>query len=216
MSETRVIDTIIALCEKLNQKQMLAAGDGNISYRCDDGKILITPRGQNKAFVSPDEFAAITLSNEIIRGEPSSERLMHLQVYNSCPQARCVVHAHPPHAIAWSIANPELKFLPTDALPEVILGIDAIPIVPYARPGTTEMAEALRGQIKHYRALILGRHGAIAWGESIIEAYNGIERIEHAAMVLQLADTLGGAQALPSEELAWLRKQRQQQPVRSL
>src|SRR3712207_7111458 len=35
-------------------------------------------------------------------GNPSSERLMHLAVYDRCPKARAVVHAHPPTAIAWS------------------------------------------------------------------------------------------------------------------
>jgi L-fuculose-phosphate aldolase len=55
---------------------------------------------------------------------------MHLTVYQNCPEARAVVHAHPPHAIAWSIARPDLQYLPADSISELILAVGDIPFVP--------------------------------------------------------------------------------------
>ena len=130
---------------------------------------------------------------------------MHLAVYGACPDARVVVHAHPPTAIAWTLARPELEELPTDSLPELLLAAGRVPIVPYARPTTEELGTVLLPFLPGHRLLLLSRHGALAWGESMEEAINGIERLEHSALILKAAEELGGATPLPAAELEALR-----------
>ncbi len=196
------------MAQRLYQRNMLAAADGNISFRVSDREILITPSGVSKAFMSYDKMALITLDNEVLVGDASSERLMHLQVYKSCPEAKAVIHAHPPTSIAWSIAEPELKYLPSNCLSEVILACGDIPFVPYARPGTQNMGDNLKDFLPEYRAMILSRHGALTWGESLEEAWRGMERVEHSAEILYRAQLLGGLTSLPSEEISILREMR--------
>lgn len=201
----QICEEIITIAQCLHQKNMLAAADGNISCRVDENTVLITPSGVAKAFMKPEDMALITLDNQILQGKASSEKLMHLEVYRQCPKAKAVVHAHPPTAIAWSIAKPNLEFLPAHALSEVILSCGDIPFVPYARPGTQAMGENLKHFLPQYRALILSRHGALAWGESLEEAWRGMERIEHSSEILWKAHTLGGLTYLPDEEISALR-----------
>ncbi|MBX9767179.1 MAG: class II aldolase/adducin family protein [Bdellovibrionales bacterium] len=189
---------------------MLAAADGNISFRESNSKIWMTPSGVAKSEMHEDDIACLTLENEILRGRPSGERLMHLAIYKAVPEAKAVVHAHPPTAIAWSLAHPEMKELPSDVLPEVILAVGGMPIAPYARPGTQDMGDVLLPYLPQHRVLILARHGGIAWGESLEEAYAGIERLEHSAHILWLAHTLGKPQALPASEVKALRVLREQ------
>ena len=160
----------------------------------------MTPTGVNKYQLRPEQLALVGLDGAILAGAPSSERAMHLAVYRRCPLVCVVVHAHPPTGIAWTLAHPELSELPSDALPEVILAAGRIPIVPYARPGTEAMALALEPFLPAHRLLLLARHGALAWGETLEEAVNGIERVEHAALILKTALELGGAKPLPEEE----------------
>jgi Ribulose-5-phosphate 4-epimerase and related epimerases and aldolases len=138
---------------------MLAAADGNVSTRLDEERILITPSGVEKAFVKPEQMAMISLEGEVLEGMPSAEVSMHLEVYRQCPEARSVVHAHPPHAIAWSLACPDMTELPSNVLPEVLLATGRVPVVPYARPTTNEMAEKIRPYLDH-KVMILARHGA--------------------------------------------------------
>ena len=183
---------------------MLAAADGNISYRISDDEILITPSGIAKAFMSAEQMAVINLKGEVLVGKPSTEKLMHLEIFKASPKAHAVVHAHPPTAIAWSIAQPELKKLPSDCLSEVILATGDIPFVPYARPGTEQMGFVLKPFLPQHRALILKSHGAVAWGEDLEEAYRGMERIEHSAQILATAQKLGGLHPLPKEEIEYL------------
>jgi L-fuculose-phosphate aldolase len=203
-----IYQAIKYIAERLYQRNLLAAADGNISYRMDNGYIAITASGIAKVAIQPDELAIIKLNGEVISGNPSSEKLMHCAVYQKCPTARWVIHAHPPTAIAWTVAKPELSELPGNCISELILAAGKIPIVPYARPGTAAMGENLIPFLPTYRILLLARHGALAWGENWQEALNGMERLEHAAQILLHAEKLGGITDLPSEEIAILQEMR--------
>lgn len=207
---------ILNVCRLLYARNMLAAADGNISVRLSDDSLLITPSGRHKAFLNESDLCRLSLDGTIISGKPSSERLMHLAVYQKCPLAKAVVHAHPPCAIAWSVARPDLKELPFDALSEVILAVGNIPFVPYARPGTAQMGDVLGPHIERHRVLVLSRHGALSWGESIDEAYNGMERLEHSALILKYAQEIGSITPLPPEEIEFLQSTRLKLGPRSL
>lgn len=201
---------LLELCQRLHNRNMLAAADGNLSFKLNDNLILITPSGQAKAFMHPDDMALMDLQGRAIKGKPSTEKLMHLQIYQTCPKARAVVHAHPVTATAWSIAKPEMLQLPAEALSEVILATGGIPIAPYARPGTQAMGDVLKAFLPQHRAMILRRHGALTWGEDLEEAYRGMERIEHSAQVLMAAHQLGGITTLPDDEVKHLYEMRKQ------
>jgi L-fuculose-phosphate aldolase len=199
---------IVEIARRLHGRNCLAAADGNISVRVSDDEIWITPSGVAKAFMNPADMACMDLQGRIKRGNASGERQMHLEIYRQCPEARAVVHAHPPTAIAWTLARPELGELPADSLPEVVLATGRIPFVPYARPGTAQMGESLRPFLPRHRALLLTRHGAVCWGESLEEAWRGLERVEHAALILREAELLGGPRPLELSELAELTRLR--------
>lgn len=204
------------ICRRLHARNLLAAADGNVSVRLDDDTILFTPTGKNKGYLDSADLARVTLDDRVLAGKPSGERRMHLAVYRRCPKARAVVHAHPPTAIAWSVARPELKELPSDCLSEIILAVGSIPFVPYARPGTADMGAVLEPFLPQSRVLILSRHGGLSWGESLDEAYNGMERLEHSAQILKAAVELGGLKPLPAAEVETLRRMRREMGERSL
>ncbi len=205
MNETSILESVCEACRRLHARNLLAAADGNVSVRFPDGRIAITPTGKAKARIGAEDMAWIALDGTVVSGRPSGERLMHLAVYRACPEARVVAHAHPPTAIAWSLARPELEALPDEAMPEVILAAGRIPIVPYARPGTAAMGEALLPFLPGHRLMVLARHGALCWGEDLEEAVNGLERLEHVCQILLGAERLGGARPLPAEEVEALR-----------
>lgn len=207
---------IIRICKKLHRKNFLSAADGNVSVLAADGRIMITPSGINKDDLEASQLAVLDQEGAVLHGQPSSERLMHLAVFKNCPKAKAIVHAHPPTAVAWSIARPDLKELPAECMSELILAVGAIPIVPYARPGTAGMGQVLAPYLPAHRVMILARHGALSWGETLEEAYNGIERLEHSAMILMNASLLGGLHPLAAEEVAALRELRKKLGDRTL
>lgn len=210
LAHQALLQQIIDSSRRLYDRNLIAAGDSSISYRISDSYIAITPTGISKAFMKSEEIACVALDGSILDGHPSSECSMHLIVYRNCPKARCVIHAHPPTAIAWSLVHPDSRELPIDSLPEVILSAGSIPIVPYARSGTDELAERLFSYIPQHRLLVLARRGALCWGETLAEALLGIERVEHVATILRIAHGLGGAVPLSDEEVTALKSARQQ------
>lgn len=208
MTEASIRSEITDTCRRLYARNLLAASDGNVSVRLNEKQILITPTGRQKGFLKPEDIVVINLDGTAVDGKPSAELAMHLHIFRTLPTAKAIIHAHPPHAVAWTLARPDLHELPADSFSEVILGCGRIPIVPYARPGTEAMGTELNPFLGVARAMILARHGAVCWGESLEETLNGIERIEHAAYMLWLAESLGGAKPLPTNEIEILRSMR--------
>jgi L-fuculose-phosphate aldolase len=201
----RLLQDLLDACRRLHAGGLLAASDGNLSVRLPNGLIAMTPSGVPKAKVQLADLAHLQLDGTILSGRPSSERAMHLAIYRAVPAAKAIVHAHPPTAIAWSLARPELKELPSDGLPEVILAAGRIPVVPMALPGTEAMGTNLLPFLPGHRLMILARHGGLCWGEHLEEAVGGIERLEQVAEILWKAELLGGAKPLASSELEELR-----------
>lgn len=204
MSEA-LLQELVDAGRRLHAAGLLAASDGNMSVRLPNGLIAMTPSGVPKSRLRVQDLAHLTLEGEVLAGRPSSERAMHLAIYRAVPEAKAVVHAHPPTAVAWSLARPDWKELPTDALPEVILAAGQIPIVPMAIPGTEAMGTNLLPFLPDHRLMILARHGGLCWGAHLDEAVGGLERLEQVATILWKAETLGGAAPLPPSDLADLR-----------
>ncbi len=204
MNETK--KQMIAAIKALWQKGHLAAGDGNFSFK-HEGEIWITPSGCRKCDLNPEDFINISKEKHQSFKKPSSETSMHKAIYESAPLAQVVFHAHPPTAVAYSISTEE-DFLPENVVSELVLSVGKIPLVPYARPGSKEMGGNLRSFLPESRALILKHHGALSWGESVEEALNGMERVEHTCEIFWRAKTMGPLKELPAGELDWLKEKR--------
>ncbi|MCB2189699.1 MAG: class II aldolase/adducin family protein [Deltaproteobacteria bacterium] len=204
MNKTALAEMVVRVCRLAWQKGLLAATDGNISARLDDNRLLITPSGRSKAFVEPGDLMEVDLEGRVLAGtgRPSSEARLHYLVYRLIPEARAVVHAHPPVATAFSLAGRDLG---CQGLPEVVLGLGSIPTAPYATPTTPDLPAAVEPYLRSgHKALLLAHHGSLTWGANLEAAWALTEKVEHASQVLLAAQALGGGRDLPPAELARL------------
>jgi len=55
--------------------------------------------------------------------------------------------------------------------------------------------------IPRYDALLMGNHGAVAYGPDLRKAFFNMETVEHFAQVSLVAELLGGARVLPRREV---------------
>ena len=140
-----------------------ASNDGNISVRLGADRLLMTPKSVCKGFMTPDMMCITDLDGRKLQGDrdPSSEMLMHLEVYRQRPDVQAVVHAHPPIATGFAVAG-----IPLDraVLAEVLTTLGSIPIAEYATPSTQELPEAVRKYIKAHDGMLLANHGALTVG----------------------------------------------------
>jgi L-fuculose-phosphate aldolase len=123
---------------------------------------------------------------------------MHLRIYRERPDVAAVVHAHPPIATAFAVAGESLD---TPVLPELIVSLGPIALVPYATPGTESLADACQPFLAGHNALLLANHGATTLGPSLAVAYNRMESLEHSARILLAARLLGQVRTLTDEQV---------------
>lgn len=198
---------IIEVGKRMYQRGYVASNDGNISARIDENKILITPTGVSKGFMRPEDLIVIDFNGNVISGtkKPSSEFLMHAQVYKNRPDVMCVSHAHPPYATGFGVAGLSLEDC---VLPEVVVSLGGIPLVEYGTPGTEELSKRLVPFLKNHDAFILANHGVLTLGKDIINAYHKMETVEHFAYIAFIARQLGSVNKLNKEQVSKLEELR--------
>ncbi len=200
-------EEVIRVCRLMWEKDFVAASDGNVSVRLGPDRFLVTPSGFSKGNLKPDQLLVIDWEANVIGPlyganrelRPSSEIILHLEAYRRRPDIRSVVHAHPPMAVALSIARVSL---PQCILPEVVMTLGLIPTTKYATPASPEGAEVIAGVIEHYDALILQRHGSVTVGESPWKAYLKLEKLEHTALITKTLVELNRLNPMKPDEVA--------------
>lgn len=204
----RTRDEIVLVCHRLYERGLVAGPDGNVSIRQEDGSILVTPSGLSKVDVTPDDLVVVTLDGRVREGRhaPSSELLMHLRIYQRRPDVRAVVHAHPPAATGFAVAG-EAFMAPV--LPEVILQLGEVPLVPYATPGSAQLADAFEPFLANHDGFLMANHGATTVGPSLVTAHQRMESLEHAARILLAARALGTVNELSAADVQSLRATRE-------
>lgn len=143
-------------------------------------------------------------SYEIIAEQPvmpTSELPSHLALHNYLIATgtgyKATLHTHPIELVAmshspewldaghltrtlWSMIPETLAFAP--------LGIG---VVPYALPSSVKLAEATLEQIKKYDVVLWEKHGTVAVGKDIIEAFDQTDVLNKAACIYMSARNMG-------------------------
>ena len=206
-SESTLRADIVEVGRRMYARGYTASNDGNISVRLGPDRLLMTPKSVCKGFMTPDMMCITDLEGRKLQGDrdPSSEMLMHLEVYRQRPDAQAVVHAHPPTATGFAVAG-----IPLDraVLAEVLTTLGSIPIAEYATPSTRELPEAVRKYIKAHDGMLLANHGALTVGADLYGAYYKMETIEHFAKISLVARLLGRENLLSREEVMRLQELR--------
>jgi L-fuculose-phosphate aldolase len=207
-SRPRAGADIIRVCRRLYERGLIAGPDGNVSVRLLDGTILVTPAGLSKVDVRDEDLVIVNLEGhpQTEGLAPSSELLMHLRIYQRRPDAMAVVHAHPPVATGFAVAGENFV---APVLPEVILQMGGVPLLPYATPGSPALADSLEPFLDRHDAFLLANHGATTLGSTLDIAHQRMESLEHAARIVFTARMLGKVNELSASDAKALRLSRE-------
>lgn len=201
--ELRARREICEIGRRLYARGLISAGEGNLSCRLADGRVLCTPTQVCKGFLEPDDLCLVDLEGRRLAGRrgPTSEILLHLEIYRAAPAARAVVHCHPPHVMAFAVTGAEI---PSGVLPEVEIFLGPVPRAAYETPGTSRFAQSIRPFLAHASTVVLANHGAVSWAATIERAWWQLEILDAYCRVLLLARLVGPVQPLPADKLAEL------------
>ncbi|HET7622055.1 MAG TPA: class II aldolase/adducin family protein [Gemmatimonadaceae bacterium] len=203
MDERALREEIVGVCRRLYERGLIAGPDGNVSARLADDTMLVTPTGMSKVDVGPEDLVVVGMDGRRLSGyrEPSSEVSLHVRIYLRRPDVGAVVHAHPPVATGFAVAGEGFE---RSVLPELIVQLGAVPLVPYATPGTGSLPDECEPYMDAYDALLLANHGAVTTGPTLLVAHQRMESLEHAARITLVARQLGRVNELTSAQVAAL------------
>ena len=186
---------------KLWMRQFVDGNGGNISYRIGPNAVLCTPTKVSKYDLTPKDICMTDLNGVQIAGTAkcTSEVLLHLEIYKSVPQAKSVLHCHPPHATAYAIIG---QVPPTQILPEFEVFVGGVAIAPYDTPGTQAFAETVLPYAKEHNTILLANHGMVCWADTPTYAEWLAEILESYCWTLRIASQLGAPLTKIPEEKA--------------
>jgi ribulose-5-phosphate 4-epimerase/fuculose-1-phosphate aldolase len=183
-------DEVCRVGASLFTRGYVHASAGNISVRLADGGFLITPTDACLGTLDPARLAAVDAHGVQTGGDRASKTLaLHRRIYDSAPDAQCVIHTHSTHLVALTLAG---VWSADDIVPPItpyfVMKVGHVPLIPYHRPGDPAVAElvarritAMRAAGTPIRAVMLDRLGPNVWHRSPAEACAVLEELEETA-----------------------------------
>ena len=191
---------IVEIGKRIYQLGYVAAFDGNISVRLENGNILCTPTAMSKGFMTEADLVIVDSQGNAIEGKRkvSSEIDMHLLIYQLRRDVDGIVHAHPPCATGYAAAGVPLQ---KAILAEVVLVLGCVPLTRYGTTGTSELTDAIREYVPNHDALLLANHGVVTYGSDLFLAHAKMETVEHFARISLTTKILGSEKILSNDDV---------------
>lgn len=126
---------------------------------------------------------------------------IHGTLHAGAPQARCILHVHPPYATAvCCLADPEIKPIDQNTARfynRVAIDLDYGGIADHAAEG-----ERLLRALGNKTRMMMGNHGVLVMAETVAEAFHDLYYLERACQTLTLARANGTPLNLLPHEVA--------------
>jgi len=183
-------EEICAVGWKLWLRSYVDGNGGNISCRIGENAVICTPTLLSKAVLKPKDLCLVDLQGNQLAGDlpRTSEVFLHLEIYKNVPQAKAVVHCHPPHATAYAIIG---RVPPLAIIPEFDVFVGSVAISPYETPGTRKFAETVIPFVRDHNTILLGNHGIVCWADTPTHAEWYAENLETYCRTLLISKQLG-------------------------
>jgi L-fuculose-phosphate aldolase len=181
---------ILEVGRKMWLRQYVDGNGGNISFRISENAVICTPTQICKGDMTAADLCLVDMDGNQLAGAKTrtSEILMHLEIYKATPEAKGVVHCHPPHATAYAITR---RVPPPCIIPEYEMIVGRMALAPYQTPGTREFAETVVPYAKTHNTILLANHGIVAWADTVTHAHWCVEVADTYCWTLMLAAGLG-------------------------
>ena len=181
---------LVAYGKKLLDKKLVAGTSGNLSLRGQADEIYITPSGMDYLKITEDDIVKINFMGEILEGDkkPSSEWMMHVEIYKNYPNYNAIVHTHSPIATAFAVSRKKIPLILIEMKP--FLGGE-IEVAPFKPSGSLELAKSLIPYLKKSNSCLLANHGVVSCGKDIESAFLSAEYVEDAAKIYYYSLNIG-------------------------
>lgn len=195
--------TLIAAAVRILNFTGVMGKSGHVSARdpADPSRMWINSQAAGRSSLGEDDVVAVDLETGARAGDgpsPPTELHIHRSVYRARPDVAAVVHAHPQHVVALSVAGRTLVPVTVDGgfLPARVPLLDSAEHV-----DTPERGDRLAQTLGEAAAVVLRGHGIAVVAGSVELATCRAILAEDNARIQYLASALGEPRALEPSEL---------------
>jgi len=202
MSE-KCFEEFIAAARRVAEHGLVLCSSGNLSWRVDDERILITTTDSWMSTMSVDQIAICRVDDGAILNDkqPSKEIGFHIGILQERSDVNVVLHYQSPYATTLSCRQQKIEDF--SVIPEIPYYIGPVAIVPYFTPGSRELAGAITSAMKQHDVAILRNHGLVAVGRTFDDVITKAVFFELACKIILHAGE--HIQVLSKETIAELR-----------
>lgn len=204
MTSAALQQRVAEYARHLHAAGWVANHDGNVSARLPDRKRFVaTPTATSKRVIEGHDLITVDIEGKLLSGRKKlfGEWHLHAACYKARPDVQAVIHAHPVAATAFGVAR---KSLGAPPLPEMVVSLGAnVPTIDYAMPKSPGQDAVIARELTtgDADAFLLAGNGVVTVGADLEQALLRMELVEHWAKILIAAVSLGGAQALPGDDV---------------
>ncbi len=181
------ITEFVDQCHRVGDAMLTVCSSGNMSWRIGD-EVILSGTGSWVPSITPEKVAVCRLdSGEVLNGvKPSMEHGFHLGVLRERPDANVVLHFQSPYATVVSCMKETPKDFNVTAEVPCHVGSE-IPVVPYYRPGSPELAQAIIEALKEHNSALMLKHGQVVCGATFDQAFERAMFFEMACRIIVLS-----------------------------
>ena len=186
--EQAVRRDMCALIKRAYGEQLFTSEQGTFSCKLSDGSFVITPAGQDRAYIEPEDLVLIKDGKCEAGKTPSRSVLFHMDMYEQHEDVKTIIIAHPPHLMAFAVTD---NVFDARLIPESYIALKTVRKFPF---GSTFMQPKLLARefsLKNPVAII-ENDCAIAAGTSLANAFDRLEVMEYSAKSLIKAQSIAG------------------------
>ena len=193
-----LVQKIIHCGKSCGDKNYTPGYSGNISARYEDG-MLITVSGSANGYLKPEDivYTGFDGKSKEEGKKPSSEKFLHIGIYNKRPEFNYIIHVHAPYLSSFASAGRDLL---EPIMAENVFYFGGIPLAEYALPSTMELVDNTVKYFDKYDAVLMANHGFVIASKTMEDAYLKLELAESYAQVVLNTEILGGAKILSKEQ----------------
>ena len=192
-SKEHMKQELLSYIRKLPASGWVVFTSGNISVRCEDGSLIITPSNIPYETMTEDDLFEISPEGLILKAgknRPTSSLRFHLALMKGRPDCKCVIHTHAPYCLAASAVTDVVPPVTLNA--KLLLGEQGIRVSPYAENGSAEEAKnIMMAMADKNHACLMQNHGVVTIGASLKDAWTNMGYAEDCCRVWLLAKSTG-------------------------
>ena len=179
------LTTFTKQARRLGKQRLQLCSSGNMSWRVSDNIALVSGTGSWLAHLKREQVAVCEIStgNRIDGAKPSMESTFHLGVLRQRKDVNVVLHVQSEYAtIVACIKDKPANFNVTAEVP-CCCGKE-IPVLPYLRPGSPELAKAVTEALQNHDCILLSKHGQVVCGKDFDDAIQKAMFFEMACRII--------------------------------